>query len=276
MENRRRLLVASVVGGLLIAGAAGSDFLFGSFWSSHAMLTSLVASLIVLAVTVAIVSEVAERRARRRWSVLGQYVLFELVQSARATWIGLVELSGLAVVDASSSDGLRAGAHAAIDTGRLEAAVAATIADSTRRRALRELIVAVGAHSRSLIANWAPLMVDAGPYGPLFDRHVELHSLIVWIAETLEPGALTEWLPTHHDILVRSSVASQHATMRDEEWLRNQLVSAAALAVALDLESTTLGFQLVPMTGWSERLQSVRDDMTELARVSAVAVPDES
>src|SRR5471032_224009 len=123
MESTWRLVLASVLGFLAIALAAGSDFVFGSFWSAHSMLTSLIASLIVLAVTVAVVSEVVDRRARRRWSVLGQYVLFELVQTARATWIGLVELGDLGEIDARSSDGIRAGADLARDRASLSAAM---------------------------------------------------------------------------------------------------------------------------------------------------------
>jgi hypothetical protein len=210
MESTWRLVIASVLGLLAITLAAGSDFVFGSFWNSHAMLTSLVASLIVLAVTVAVVSEVVDRRARRRWSVLGQYVLFELVQSARATWIGLVELGGLGEVDAQSSEGIEAGADLARDGASLSAAMASALADQQRRASLSELIVAVGTHSRALVATWAPLMVDAGPYGPLFDRHVELQSLISWIAEGITPGGFSDWLATDHEVLIRSSVASEH------------------------------------------------------------------
>jgi hypothetical protein len=264
MENTRRLVIASVLGILAVAGAAASDFVFGSFWSAHAMLTSLVASLLVLAVTVAIISEVLERRARRRWRVLGQYVLFELVQSARATWIGLIELAGLGAIEAGSTDGLRAGVRLAGDVERLSQAMARTLADPQRRHDLRELVIAVGAHSRALIAGWAPLMVDAGPYGPLFDRHVELNSLVSWIAEALQPGALSEWLPLHHEILVRSSVAAEHATQFDDDWLRGQLVAAAQLAVGLDFESRALGFKLVSFETWQQRLRSVELDLHEL------------
>jgi hypothetical protein len=196
--------------------------------------------------------------------VLGQYVLFELVQSARATWIGLIELAGLGAIEAGSTDGLRAGVRLAGDVERLSEAMARTLADPQRRRELRELVIAVGAHSRSLIAGWAPLMVDAGPYGPLFDRHVELNSLLSWIAEALQPGALSEWLPLHHEILVRSSVAAEHATQLDDDWLRGQLVVAAQLAVGLDFESRALGFKLVSFETWQQRLRSVELDLHEL------------
>jgi len=276
MESTWRLVIASVLGLLAITLAAGSDFVFGSFWNSHAMLTSLVASLIVLAVTVAVVSEVVDRRARRRWSVLGQYVLFELVQSARATWIGLVELGGLGEVDAQSSEGIEAGADLARDGASLSAAMASALADQQRRASLSELIVAVGTHSRALVATWAPLMVDAGPYGPLFDRHVELQSLISWIAEGITPGGFSDWLATDHEVLIRSSVASEHVAGFSDEWLATQLAAAAQLAVGLDFESTALGFKLVSLEAWGERLSGLGSSLpAPEQRPSAVAFPDE-
>jgi hypothetical protein len=276
MESTWRLVIASVLGLLAITLAAGSDFVFGSFWNSHAMLTSLVASLIVLAVTVAVVSEVVDRRARRRWSVLGQYVLFELVQSARATWIGLVELGGLGEVDAQSSEGIEAGADLARDGASLSAAMASALADQQRRASLSELIVAVGTHSRALVATWAPLMVDAGPYGPLFDRHVELQSLISWIAEGITPGGFSDWLATDHEVLIRSSVASEHVAGFSDEWLATQLAAAAQLAVGLDFESTALGFKLVSLEAWGERLSGLSSSLpAPEQRPSAVAFPDE-
>src|SRR5690349_22020770 len=50
------------------------------------------ASLIVVAVTAAVLNEVLERRQRQRWSVLAQYALFDLVRTARLVWTGLLEL----------------------------------------------------------------------------------------------------------------------------------------------------------------------------------------
>ena len=275
MESTRRLVIASVLGAIVIAGAGASDFVFGSFWSSHAMLTSLLASLIVLAVTVAVVGEVVERRARLRWRVLGQYVLFELVQTARATWIGLVELAGLGMVASDSPEGLRAGAGAALEGDRLATGIAGVLADPQQRAATRDLVVAVGAQSRSLIASWAPLMVDAGPYVPLFNRHVELNSLLAWIAHTLEPGALTEWLAADHEVLVRSSVATEYVAPLDDDWLATQLVAAAQLAVGLDFESAAVGFKLVPIESWQARIARINIDVNDLGRGSAVALPDE-
>ena len=65
MESSRRLAIAATLGVVVIALAAGSDFLYSSFWSSHAMVTSLLASLLVLAVTIVVLNEVIDRRDRR-------------------------------------------------------------------------------------------------------------------------------------------------------------------------------------------------------------------
>ena len=111
MESTRRLVIAATLGVAVIALAAISDFLFGSFWSSHAMLTSLIASLLVLAVTVVVLNEALDRRDRRRWSVLAQYVLFQLVQCARASWMGIVELVDGHEVETGSTEGLLVGAR---------------------------------------------------------------------------------------------------------------------------------------------------------------------
>ena len=56
MEANRRLAIAATLGVVVIALAAGSDFVFASFWVSHAMLTALIASLIVLAVTIVVLN----------------------------------------------------------------------------------------------------------------------------------------------------------------------------------------------------------------------------
>ena len=80
---------------LVVSGAIAWDLANDRFWSHHALLTSLVASFIVVAVTAAALNELLERRQRERWSVLAQYALFDLVRTARLVWSGLLELAGL-------------------------------------------------------------------------------------------------------------------------------------------------------------------------------------
>src|ERR1700757_2139325 len=87
-----------IIGGLsvlVLCGAVVWDLVNDGFWLHHTLFTGLVASLIVVAVTAAVLNEVLERRQRERWSVLAQYALLDLVNTARFVWTSLVELAGL-------------------------------------------------------------------------------------------------------------------------------------------------------------------------------------
>jgi hypothetical protein len=263
MDSARRLAIAAGVGTAVIVIAGASDFPLGSFWSGHAMLTSLIASLIVLAVTVVVLNEWLERRDRRRWSVLAQYVLFQLVQAARATWIGLVELIQQQPVESGSTEGLVVAARLALDTASLSQATRTMLADAERRSILQEMLVAIAAHSRGVISSWASVMVGAGSYTEVFDRHVQLQGYLDWISDILshnEPSERRTLAQTH---LARSSVAAEHATqMGTDEAMHNQIVAAVQLAVTLDYESRALGFRLVPMEWWQERTAAAVRDLS--------------
>jgi hypothetical protein len=89
---------------LVLSGAIAWDLANDGFWARHTLFTGLVASLIVVVVTAAVLNEVLERRQRERWSVLAQYALFEFVSTARLVWTGLLELGGL-VPDGELDDG---------------------------------------------------------------------------------------------------------------------------------------------------------------------------
>src|ERR1700759_2516260 len=71
------------------------DAFAGRFWADHALLAGLVASVIVVMLTVGLVNEALERRSLKRWSVLAQYVMLQLVRDARIVWTGVAELAGL-------------------------------------------------------------------------------------------------------------------------------------------------------------------------------------
>jgi hypothetical protein len=87
----RRTRLLAVVALLALTGAIASDVLAGSFWVRHAPLASLAASVIVVMLTVAVINEVLELRRQRRWTVLAQYVMLELVRNARLIWTGVLE-----------------------------------------------------------------------------------------------------------------------------------------------------------------------------------------
>ena len=171
---------------LVLFVAIAWDLANDGFWSRHTLFTSLVASLIVVAVTAAVLNEVLERRQRERWSVLAQYALFDLVRTARLVWSGLLELAGL-VPDGELGEGaLAAGSEAVRDTPRLAAAIDEMLASADRREQLHRLITELLGHGQEVLGRWADVMVNSGSYAEIVDRHVELYSRLYWWGSVLD------------------------------------------------------------------------------------------
>jgi hypothetical protein len=253
MTLQRRLTIVGAVGVVLVLGAAVSDFLTGSFWERHALLTSLVANLLVVALTVVVVNELLERRARRRWSLLAQGVLFELIQSARATWTGLVELLRLGEVHSGSVEPLISAAGEARDLERTSRAIRELLSSPERRPALQRLCVALSGHASEVIARWAPVMVGAGPYAEVLDRHVELAGRLQWLSDVLVHNEPPEGQSVGDRVLVRSSVAAEFADEFGDDWLHDQILTVITLATELDYRSREQAYELVPMSWWRQR-----------------------
>jgi hypothetical protein len=254
MLQERRLLLAASIGGALILAAAVSDFLTGSFWERHALLTSLVANLIVVAVTVVVVNEVLERRERRRWNLLAQSVLLALVQSSRAVWTGMVEVLGLAEVPSGAVQSLLDAAKVARDVPRVSQAANELLADKDRRASLQRLCFALSDHASDVIAQWAPVMVGAGPYAEVLNRHVELAERLAWLSDVLANVDPQEGRSPREQALTRSSVASERAEeIGTDEHLHNQILAVIALATELDYRSREDAYALVPVSWWDER-----------------------
>jgi len=254
---RTYILGTRIVAGvslLVLFGAIAWDLANDGFWSRHALLTSLVASSIVVAVTAAVLNEVLERRQRERWSVLAQYALFDLVRVARLVWSGLLELAGL-VPDGELEDGaLAAGSEAVRDTPLLTAAMDEMLASDERREQLHRLISGLFGHGQEVLGRWADVMVNSGTYAEIVDRHVELYSRLYWWGSVLdESEPLEEHLSRPR--LSRVSPATRAATGPvEDEWLRDNLVAIAQLAESLDEGSFELALRIVPLDWWRAQL----------------------
>jgi hypothetical protein len=181
---------------LVLCGAIVWDLDNEGFWWRHALFTSLVASLIVVAVTAEVLNEVLERRQRERWSVLAQYALFEFVRTARLVWSGLLELAGFAPDGELGDEALGAGSEAVQDTARLAAAIDEMLASAERREQLHRLIARLLGHGDELFGRWAGVMVSSGTYAEIVDRHVELYSRLYWWGSVLDES---EPLVEHHN-----------------------------------------------------------------------------
>jgi hypothetical protein len=245
-----------IIGGvslLVLCGAIAWDLANDGFWSRHALLTSLIASLIVVAVTAAVLNEVLERRQRERWSVLAQYALFDLIRSARLVWAGLLELAGL-VPEGELEDGaLAAGSEAVSDTPRLAAAIDELLASADRREQLHRLIVGLEGRGQEVLGRWADVMVNSGTYAEIVDRHVELYSRLYWWGSVLDESDPLEEHASRPR-LSRVSPATQTRGPVEDAWLRENLVAIAQLAESLDRGSFELAMRIVPIDWWVTRL----------------------
>ena len=245
-----------IVGGLtvlVLTVAVVWDIANDGFWFRHTLFTNLVAGLIVVTVTVAVLNEVLERRKRRRWSVLAQYALFDLLGTARLVWAGLLEVAGLVPDGEVEHGALAAGSEAVRDTPRLAAAMDEMLASAVRREQLHRLIARLQLRGQEVLARWADVMVNSGTYVEIVDRHVELYSRLNWWGSVLDES---EPLEEHLDQpkLSRLSPATQTSGPVEDEWLRDNLVAIAQLAESLDRTSYDLAMRIVPIEWWAAQL----------------------
>jgi hypothetical protein len=245
-----------IIGGIsvvVLLGAIAWDFANDGFWSRHALFASLVASLIVVAVTAAVLNEVLERRQRERWSVLAQFALFDFVRMARLVWSGVLELAGLVPDGELDDEALAAGSEAVRDTPRLAVAMDGLLASPDRREQLHRLIAGLLDHAREVLGRWADVMVNAGTYAEIVDRHVELYSRLYWWGSVLdESDPLEEHLSRPK--LSRVSPATLTVGTVEDEWLRDNLVAIAQLAESLERSSFEIAMRIVPLDWWAAQL----------------------
>ena len=90
---RGSLALAAIV---LVAAAAASDFVIGSTWVAHPMVTAVVSALVVILLSVAVIEAVLSRRAEQLWSLLAQRAFIDLAEAAHATRRALAESLGAA------------------------------------------------------------------------------------------------------------------------------------------------------------------------------------
>jgi hypothetical protein len=253
-ESRRSYLRATRFAGILslvvLVAAIVWDILDDEFWLRHTLFTGLVAGLIVVAVTAAVLNEVLERRQRERWSVLAQYALLDFVRTARLVWGGLLELAGLAPEGEFGSEMLATASATVWDTPRLTAAMGDVMADDDRREQLHRLIARLRVRGEDALGRWADMMVTSGIYAELVDRHVELYSRLYWWGSVLDESEPLEEQPR----LSRISPATQTGGPVEDEWLRDNLVAIVQLAESLDRESLEIAFRIVPLDWWASQL----------------------
>jgi hypothetical protein len=249
-ETRAIAVVALLA---LVAGVVSEAFA-AHFWGHHALLTGLASSVIVVMLSVALINEAVKHRRRRRWRVLAQYVMIELVRNARLVWTTVIELAGLMPSDAYTTASIDAGARAVRDTPRLVEAIRDLVADGDRRRLLHEGIARFVNHSDDVLGRWAAVMLNADAYAEVVDRHVELASELNGL------GSLLDYFEPIDDDggrrrESRISTAVQFEGEFDDDWLVERVVALTQLAQELDRGTLELALRIVPVEWWAARVR---------------------
>jgi hypothetical protein len=244
---------------LALVGGVLSDALEGRFWADHALLAGLVASVIVVMLTVALVNEAVERRSRQRWSVLAQYVMLQLVRDARLVWTGVAGLAGLMPADPYATEGdvrtattsIDAGRGAVRDTERLTAALRELLAGADKRKRLQDSVTTFVEDNDAVLGRWAAVMLNADVYAEVIDRHVELAGDLAWLSSLLGFGLSQADGRSHK---ARSHPAALIEAPLDDEELLPRLAAITQLAEQLDRGTLAVALRIVPIDWWREQL----------------------
>jgi hypothetical protein len=239
---------------LALAAAIASEQFAEHLWMRHPLLAGLASSAIVVMLSVAVVNEALEIRGRRRWKVLAQYVMLELVRDARMVWTAIVELAGLMPADPSPPAAIDAAARVVHDTRRFTEAVHGVLIDADRRRVLHDLVARVVVHNDEVLGRWAAVMLNADAYAEVVDRHVELASGLAWLGSLLYRSSQSsdgDQLRWHR---ARSNPAVQITGDMDDDRLAQRIVAIAQLAEQLDRGTLNLAVKTVPVAWWEARL----------------------
>src|SRR5580704_3082358 len=165
---------------LALAAAIASEQFSEHVWARHPLLAGLASSAIVVMLSVAVLNEALEIRGRRRWRVVAQYVMLELVRDARMVWTAVLELTGLMPADSNQLVAIDAAADMVRDTPRLTEAVRNLLANTDRRRVLRDHVARLVVHNDEVLGRWAAVMLSADVYAEV-DRHAELAGSLAWL-----------------------------------------------------------------------------------------------
>jgi len=213
--------VSAALSLVALVTVALSDFLLTGFWDRNAMVTSVVADILVLIVGVAVVNEFLSARARREWRLLSDYGLVELGEVTRHTWVMLAQHIGVGKRESLTLSELRDLVHAPQADEALRELALAVAADESRRRSLHELVADLADNARARLGRWAPVLVEA-PFPHSMTRFVRLQARLTRLQTVLWEDSLN-WRPSYEG-------------SGDAEWIAERIANIIQLGSELDLE----------------------------------------
>jgi hypothetical protein len=270
---RRGARVVALLALLALAAGIVSDAVDWRFWESHALIAGIVGSSIVDILLVAVLNEAIERRQRRRWEVLAQYVMLQLVYNSRLIWTAVAALSGKMPSGARTVSTLDAGFRFVRDTPSLANAVEALLADSGRRPRLHEELGRFVTSSDEILGRWAGVMLNVAVYAELIDRHVELTNRVTWLDGLLHIVEPVNEGEGHHPISRHLAAAQVDDATGDH--LVERIVTITQVAAELDRMTLNVALGMVPIDWWAEQLGAKPEVWTgePAARSSGAATP---
>jgi hypothetical protein len=251
----RQTRVGAAVALLALTAAIVSEQFAEHLWERHPLLAGLASSAIVVLLSVAVVNEALEVRNRRRWTVLAQYVMLELVRDARMCWTGILELVGMMSPGEPTAETMETARAVVRDTATMTRAIHELVSDAGRRNALRVYVGDIVVHNDEVLGRWASVMLNANLYAEVVDRHVELAGDLAWLNSLLEQsdpaddGGLRRRRARNHPAVLIVGVD-------DDDQLTRRLVSMTQLAEQLDSGTLDLALKIVPVEWWEERLDT--------------------
>src|SRR5262249_29283627 len=238
--RRRRFAIRALGAGALLAIVAASitDVAVTRFWDNNAMLTGVLADVLVLLVGVAVVNEWLDIRATERWRTVAYYALVELMYSLRTVWVPLChELDiheGRALTIAELADRVFADS-AFLD---LDERARRALADPVARRRLADIVVELSEETRETLTNWAPIMITTAPSADAINRFTRLHGRLMRLHHVLQETIEGHRIP--------------NIEIGDDAWAAERVATIIRLGARLAEAFRAEAHQLVPPEEWSD------------------------
>ena len=230
-----RIVAAAALVALLVVTL--SDVLLTTFWTENAMLTSVVADVLVLIVGVVVVNEYVTARAADEWRLVAHYALLEVTHAAREAWVRLVDQLEIDGAEKVSVDELRQMMSAPPGAARLRARCEAVARDDLARMRLAPLVADLAAEGRDVLTGWASVMVGTPMSARAVSRFANFHGRLLRLSLVLNEEIAGHKLPGLYEV-------------GDVAWIAERLRAVIVLAMAIDEELVDQAHALVPVESW--------------------------
>jgi hypothetical protein len=213
--------VSALLSLVALGAVALSDFLLTGFWDRNAMVTSVVADILVLIVGVAVVNELLSARSRRQWRLLSDYGLVELGEASRHIWVTLAQHVGVGKRESLTLDEMRSLVHSDEGEESTRKLALTMVGDEPQRRSLHSVVAELADEARARLGRWAPVLVET-PDPHAVTRFVRLQARLTRLETVLREDAL-HWRPSYEG-------------SGDTEWIATRVANVIELGSRLDVE----------------------------------------